>query len=120
MRFFVATLALLMVSSFASTRLAAQTQSTGDVVGVVLDPSNAVIPNAKVTLKDVRGVTQDLRTNRDGVYRFSLLLPGSYTLRGSAPGFSTETRLSIAPRSHTHEVMASACLIGPFGKKLES
>ena len=91
-RFLVATFAFALALSVGAIGLAAQTQSTGDVAGVVVDASGAVVPTAKVTLKDVRGTTQDLRTNKDGAYRFSLLLPGTYKITASATGFSTEDR----------------------------
>ncbi|MGB0033928.1 MAG: carboxypeptidase regulatory-like domain-containing protein [Candidatus Acidiferrales bacterium] len=92
-RFFVVVFALLVALSIGSTRLAAQTSSTGDVAGVVTDPSNAVVPDAKVNLKDnAKGNTQDSKTNKDGAYRFYLLPPGSYTITVSASGFSAETK----------------------------
>ena len=91
-RFFVVILTLLAAVSISCVRLAAQTQSTGDVAGAVTDPSNAVVPDAKVVLKDTRGATQEATTTKDGTYRFSLLAPGSYTVTASAPGFSTESR----------------------------
>ena len=53
-RFFVVAFALLVVLSIGSGRLAAQTNNTGDVAGVVTDQSSAVVPDAKVTLKDGR------------------------------------------------------------------
>src|ERR1700730_503850 len=93
-RFFAVALALLVVLSIGSGRLAAQTNSSGDVAGVVTDQSSAVVPDAKVTLKDnQKGGSQDSKTNKDGAYRFSLLSPGSYTLSATAPGFSTENRV---------------------------
>lgn len=92
-RFFVVVFALLVALSIGSTRLAAQTSSTGDVAGVVTDPSNAVVPDAKVNLKDnTKGNTQDSKTNKDGAYRFYLLPPGSYTITVSASGFSAQSR----------------------------
>lgn len=41
--FVVMAFALLVAMSLGSTRLAAQTQSTGDVTGVVTDPSLSLI-----------------------------------------------------------------------------
>jgi hypothetical protein len=86
--------ALLVVLSLGSSRLTAQTQTTGDIAGIISDPSNAVVPDAKVTLKDnTKGNTQDTKTNRDGAYRFYLLAPGSYTVSATAGGFKTVSRL---------------------------
>ncbi|MFZ3214540.1 MAG: carboxypeptidase regulatory-like domain-containing protein [Candidatus Acidiferrales bacterium] len=71
----------------------AQTTTTGDVSGVVTDPSNAVVPGASVTLKDIgRGATQTATTGQDGVYRFYLLEPGNYSITVTSTGFRTETR----------------------------
>src|SRR5271170_7673799 len=96
-RFFAATFALLVVLSLSSTRLAAQTSTTGDIAGVVTDPSGATVPGAKVGLKDeTKGNTQESTTNKEGVYHFYLLSPGPYTITVAAPGFETFTRHSNA------------------------
>jgi hypothetical protein len=92
-RFCAVLFALLVALSIGSTRLAAQTQTTGDIAGIISDPSNAVVPDAKVTLKDnTKGNTQDTKTNKDGAYRFYLLGPGSYTVSATAGGFKTTSR----------------------------
>jgi hypothetical protein len=92
-RFFAAVFALLVVLSLGSTRVAAQTQSTGDVAGMVSDPSGGVVPDATVVLKDVaKGSTQETKTSKDGTYRFFLLTPGTYTITVTATGFNTENR----------------------------
>jgi len=92
-RFCAFVFALLVVLSLGSTRLAAQTATTGDVAGVVTDPSNAVVPDAKLSLKDnARGATQDSKSNKDGAFRFYLLAPGSYTLTVTASGFQGQAR----------------------------
>ena len=92
-RFFAAVFALLVVLSLGSTRVSAQTQSTGDIAGAITDPSGGVVPNAKVVLKDVaKGNTQETTTSKDGTYRFYLLSPGTYTVTVTAGGFNTENR----------------------------
>jgi Carboxypeptidase regulatory-like domain len=94
-RFFAVAFVLLVVLSIGSGRLAAQTQSTGDVAGVVTDPTGAVVPDAKVELKDnAKGSIQDTMTDRNGGYRFYLLPPGSYTVTVTATGFSSQNRTS--------------------------
>jgi hypothetical protein len=92
-RFCAFVIALLVVLSLGSTRLAAQTNTTGDVSGVVTDPSNAVVPDAKLSLKDnAKGSTQDTKSNKDGAFRFYLLAPGPYTLTVTASGFQSQAR----------------------------
>jgi hypothetical protein len=86
-------LALLVVLSMGSSRLAAQTTTTGDIAGVVTDPSNAVVPDAKVTIRDnTKGTVQETKTNKDGAYHFYLLSPNPYTIAVTVAGFETTTR----------------------------
>jgi Carboxypeptidase regulatory-like domain len=92
-RFLAVAFALLAALSIGSGRLAAQTSTTGDVTGVVTDPSGSVVPNAKVALKDeTKGSTQETTTNAQGTYRFYLLAPGPYTVSVTATGFETTSR----------------------------
>jgi len=66
----------------------AQTSTTGDLSGVVTDPTGAVIPNVKVTLKDLKqGGNRETKTSDAGVYRFSLLASGTYEVDVDASGF---------------------------------
>src|SRR5437867_4120443 len=72
----------------------AQSQTTGEITGVVSDPSGAVVANANVMLKsNDKGFTQTAATNAVGVYRFSLVDPGTYTLKASASGFQQVSRV---------------------------
>jgi Carboxypeptidase regulatory-like domain len=85
--------ALLVTLLIGSSRLAAQTATTGDVAGVVTDPSGATVPGAAVTLKDqIKGFVQTGTTNKDGVYHFYLLTPSTYSVSVSATGFQSVTR----------------------------
>ncbi len=78
----------LTVLVASTLQVKAQSVTSGDIVGVVADPSGAVLPNVSVTLKsDAKGNTQVQSTNSHGTYRFSLLAPGSYTVSVAAPGF---------------------------------
>src|SRR5947208_981517 len=62
---------------------------TGELTGLVADPSGAVVPNAQVTLTN--SATGDKRTTvttAAGVYRFSALpIVGTYTLEVAKKGF---------------------------------
>ena len=71
----------------------AQSITSGDIAGVVTDPSGAVIPNAKVTAKnDATGAIEAATTNGEGFYRFSFLQIGSYTVTVNAAGFQPGSR----------------------------
>lgn len=68
--------------------LCAQTANTGTVLGTVMDPTGAVIPNAKVQLKDLATETvRSTTTNAAGQYTFTTVLPGLYSLTITTEGF---------------------------------
>jgi hypothetical protein len=76
-----------------ATGLAAQSLITGDITGTVTDAQGAVVPDAKVTLNNPdKGITKETKTNSSGVYRFSLLPPGTYLITVALSGFRSETR----------------------------
>ncbi|MGH9657706.1 MAG: carboxypeptidase-like regulatory domain-containing protein, partial [Bryobacteraceae bacterium] len=87
-------MALALFLAFCLT-LTGQTVST-EILGLVTDPSGAVIPGAVVTVR--RPATGDVRTattNETGNYTFPLLDIGEYEVTCSAPGFKTEVRRSV-------------------------
>ena len=66
-----------------------QTGSLGTVTGVVTDPSNAVVPDATVTIKDkATNSVQTLMTNSSGRYMFLNVKPGDYEVTVTKTGFS--------------------------------
>src|ERR1700757_3149045 len=74
-------LSILAVLVGTAPKLVAQSVTSGDIAGLVTDPSGAVLTNASVTLKSLEnGSAQAQSTNSRGVYRFSLLPPGRYTV----------------------------------------
>ncbi len=80
--------ALLILTGFLSPALLAQ-QATASVSGVVRDQTGAEIPNAQIELKNINtGVARTTTTNNDGVYTFLSIVPGVYTMRASAAGFT--------------------------------
>ncbi len=104
-RLLLLALGFLLATTFTAPSLRAQTQTTGDLTGSVTDPSGAVIPQAKVILKDnSKGATEDTVTNKDGVYHFFLLPPGSYTVTAAATGFQTTSRAAIVSLGQVSEL----------------
>jgi len=63
--------------------------ATGAINGTVADSSGAVIPNAKVILRNAAtGAERTALTNATGTYVFPEVIPGSYTIQVSAEGFA--------------------------------
>ncbi len=78
---------LLLAFAFAMP-VFAQQAATATLEGIVTDQQGAVIPNAKLTVKNTQnGLTRDMQTDGSGVYRFVALQPGTYELTVSAPNF---------------------------------
>ena len=64
--------------------------STTSLRGTVSDPQGAVLPDATVTLTNPAiGFSESKKTDRDGVYQFLQLPPGTYTLTVTKAGFAT-------------------------------
>lgn len=93
----IITLALSLVLAVAMNvhPLYAQTVY-GSVYGTVLDRSGAVVPNAKIQVKSQqKDTTFQAQTNAVGEYRIDHLVPDTYTVTISAPGFKTYSVSSL-------------------------
>ncbi|HXF14155.1 MAG TPA: carboxypeptidase regulatory-like domain-containing protein [Terriglobales bacterium] len=65
------------------------TAATGAIQGTVTDQSDAVVPGATVTIKNVAtGQTVTRTTTGSGIYNSGPLNPGNYTVSVTAKGFS--------------------------------
>jgi len=74
---------------------AAQT-GTASIVGTITDPNGAVVPGAKITVKNI-DTNHEFTISSDsaGEYVAGGLLPGNYELRAEGTGFVTEVRKGI-------------------------
>ena len=82
----VLTLALV-THLFLQTAVIAQSDS-GRIAGVVHDQTKAVVPGAKVTIKNERtGEERTADTDEQGYYVITNLKPSVYTIRVVASGF---------------------------------
>src|SRR5215831_17956400 len=72
----------------------------GSVVGTITDQSDAVVPNAAVTLvnRDT-GQSKEVVTNESGRYSLVNVLPGRYDLKIVAKGFRAyaQTDIEVSP-----------------------
>ena len=81
------------------TALSAMAQSNtafGELHGSVTDPTGAVVPGAKVTVKsEATGFLRTGATNNLGEYRFLLLPPGAYDVQLEKEGFRTQVARDV-------------------------
>ena len=92
-------LLLLLVGSLLTAMVPADLYSqeiTGNISGTVTDPSGAVIPDAKVVVKnDLTGAQRSTTTTTAGVFFFTSLPTGDYRLTVEKTGFKTSETTGI-------------------------
>src|SRR5215467_5341981 len=68
-----------------------QSNLTGTIVGRAQDISGAVVPGVDVTITSpaMIGGSRTVATDEQGVYRFELLVVGTYRVSFALPGFKT-------------------------------
>jgi Carboxypeptidase regulatory-like domain/Phosphoesterase family len=110
------------VASSASTQQNFSLNEDGGVTGTVTDSvTHAAIPNASVTCTCQGPATT---TNSSGVYTFTLIAPGSYTITVTATGYTGQTSapFSVSPgatTTHNFQLVSTAKPLGvvqSFGK----
>lgn len=88
---FFGVLALFML---VSSGLAQEFRAT--ITGTVSDPNGSVVPGATVIVKNTgTNVATTVKTNDDGAYTISTLLPGVYNVTATGTGFKTSSRENI-------------------------
>ncbi|HYL87066.1 MAG TPA: carboxypeptidase regulatory-like domain-containing protein [Candidatus Angelobacter sp.] len=81
----------VLLFCFCDARLLAQAP-TGGLTGLVTDPSGAVVGKAAVRVTDAGGASFDTTSNKEGIYEFKGLVPGTYSLKAVAKGFALFTQ----------------------------
>jgi outer membrane receptor protein involved in Fe transport len=96
-------------------------QVTGATLsGTVTDASGAVVPGAQISIKNLAtGVTRDVVTDTAGFYTAPNLLPGSYEVRSSAPGFTTEVRSGILLTVGAEQVLNLKLRVGSVTEQVQ-
>jgi len=83
----------VLVSSITLSCVPCIAQFSSNIEGTITDPSGAVLPGAKVTLRNTQtNVAVVFTTNPAGHYAFNSLAPGSYEVKVEASGFETSLR----------------------------
>jgi Carboxypeptidase regulatory-like domain/TonB dependent receptor len=88
MRTLATVLAVAAIFCFMTSMTVAQTATTGQIVGLVTDPSGALVAGAKVAVSSDAGVRRESTTGGNGRYAFPLLDPGAYQLEVTQSGFA--------------------------------
>src|SRR3989441_4299607 len=87
--------AVLMALCLGFSAIPAMAQSqatTGQVAGTVVDNQGAAITGAKVkAINTQTGLSQNVTSGDDGLYKLVLLPPGVYKVTGEASGFASTT-----------------------------
>jgi hypothetical protein len=75
----------------------AQSKTAGTLSGTVTDPTDSVVPGAKITVTSAETGTalESTLTEVSGEYRIPLLPPGVYNIRVEKPGFAVHSRRSV-------------------------
>ncbi len=69
--------------------------------GTVSDQSGGVVPQAAISIKNIAtDITHTSTTSTAGLYSVPNLLPGTYEVRASTKGFSTELQTGINCQFH--------------------
>ena len=109
--------------------------TTGTILGVVKDPSGAVVPGVTVTINETsKGINKSFITDESGAYTAPFLIPGTYTVSVELSGFKKEEKtgivlqvdqkakidftLQIGASSETISVEASAPLVKTASSEL--
>src|ERR1700681_1201789 len=90
------------------------------LTGTVKDSSGGFIPNAQVSIMDVStGVTRTVSPGGAGLYTAPNLLPGTYEVRVSAMGFSTEVQKGVTLTVGAQQVLDFTMRVGQMSQMVE-
>jgi outer membrane receptor protein involved in Fe transport len=92
----MALVAVLLAASLNLSALAQSQATTGSIEGSITDSSGALVPDARVSVVNPQtGLTREVMTNSEGLYRLMLLPVGDYNLTVDKQGFATIKREAI-------------------------
>jgi len=115
----VSALLVFLAVLFCAVGAFAQSGTTGALSGTVTDPSGAVIAGATVTATNVgTGQERTATTDATGGYKFSLLPPGSYSVKFSAAGFKTAEIASVTVNATETAVQNQSLAVGAQSEEI--
>ena len=85
----------VLAAALSVCSIVAQSISS-NLVGVTVDPADAVVPGAEIRLvEQASGAERTTRANESGLFRLNNLPPGTYRLSIVAKGFKTQTQSGL-------------------------
>ncbi len=95
-------------------------QGQSRLTGTITDASNALIPGAEVTLRNVAtAIIHTAQANATGTYNFPYLPPGEYALSCTAAGFKTHTQTGIVLETGFARTLDIKLALGPVAEIIE-
>src|SRR5712664_2717332 len=109
----------LAISLISAGRAHAQV-SGATLNSTVTDASGATIPQAQLVITNVStGVTRNVTTDSAGFYTAPNLLPGTYEVRVTATGFSTQVRTGITLTVGAQQALPITMQVGQVSQTVE-
>src|SRR6267154_1855621 len=116
----VLTLVIVLAINVFWTGQANAQVSGATLSGTVMDSSGAVIPNAQVAITDVgTGVTRNVTSGSAGFYTAPNLLPATYEVRVTAPGFSTQVQKGVTLTVGAQQALDIKMQVGQVSQTVE-
>src|SRR5437868_2618776 len=107
--------ASILVTDHAYAQVAGAT-----LTGTVTDPSGAVIPGAQVFINDAAtGVIRNIVTDNAGFYTAPNLLPATYEVTITKPGFATQVRSAIKLAVGAQQVLDVTLRVGESAERVQ-
>ena len=96
MKLFERITVIFLVATMASGVALAQT-TRGDIQGRIVDEAGAALPGVTVAVQsDILATSKATVTDGDGVFKFLVLPPGTYSVNFTLPGFQTREQADMA------------------------
>jgi len=106
----------LLLSAFAAF---SQIRS-GTITGAVVDPSNAAVPDAQVTITNTgTNISNSTRTTQAGLYTLPYLETGTYSISITKAGFEAFQANGVHVESSQSTRLDATLRLGSTGTKLE-
>lgn len=112
-------LSLLVLLLSLAASLAAQ-ETTGSIIGLVTDPTGAIIPGAQVTVVNVdTNATYKAKSNAEGNYAFRTIPVGHYKLTAEAQGFKRYEVINILTQVNEASRVDVLMAVGTLSESVE-